>query len=602
MSSGPPSPSDHPGAVRRHASQAAIPAAVLLLLALVAGLIYHARAAEQSHRATAERALRDYAAFAAWEFSRHALEQVRSSASVTVLPAYRMRLASGAALPSPSLLSRQSITCSCEFGKDVRLGFRVTLPSGTLDTDRQADAPTRQAIMRHLPEFRELAVALTDTGRDEFTEARPEWARVSFDTIAGESAMLMYTVMRDRKGVARAAYGVVGEPIQLGEAFTCIGDAGSGEPLLPPSLTRGAPNDSMLHVRLEYPGGGTAYALGAPTGGAHSASDTMPAEFGGLITVVELRPAMASSLLIGGVPQTRLPWLLALLGLAALLAALALVQLRRGRELTRLRSQFVANVSHELRTPLAQISMFSETLLLARERSPAERQHFLSVIFREARRLTTLVDGVLRFSRGEAGMTRLRLEPRDLVADAHETLQAFHPLAAAAHVVVRADLTDDAWVLADSGALRQILLNLLDNAVKYGPRGQTVTVRVETATAASGRSEVRVSVTDQGPGVDVADRERVFEPFARLEHAGQPRVPGSGIGLAVVRELVAAHGGRVWVESAAEPPHGAQMSFTLPALPAVTMAEHSATADQDATVPGSGMPGTDDREFAAAER
>jgi signal transduction histidine kinase len=303
-----------------------------------------------------------------------------------------------------------------------------------------------------------------------------------------------------------------------------------------------------------------------------AATDTMASDQGGLRITVGLEPRLASSLIIGGLPQSRLPALVALLVLSLLLSAIALVQLRRSRELARLRNQFVANVSHELRTPLAQISMFSETLLLGRERSTDERRHFLSVIFRETRRLASLVESVLRFSRGEAGATRLRPEPHDVAAEARETLGTFAPLAAAAGARLRAQLDAGAHAMVDSGALRQILLNLLDNAVKYGREGQTITVRV-----VRGGDEVLLSVDDEGPGIPPKDRRRVFDPFERLDRRGAPRTSGAGIGLAVVRDLVIAHAGRVWIEDA--PAGGARVSIALRAVEAPQRGDRVAPAE-----------------------
>jgi signal transduction histidine kinase len=118
-------------------------------------------------------------------------------------------------------------------------------------------------------------------------------------------------------------------------------------------------------------------------------------------------------------------------------------------------------------------------------------------------------------------------------------------------------LEEDVVATVDTGALRQIVLNLLDNAVKYGPVGQTVTVRLARA-----GDQARLVVEDQGPGIAPADRSRVWEPFQRLECAAQSAVAGSGIGLAVVAELVVLHNGRAWVEDA--PARGARFIVEIP--------------------------------------
>jgi signal transduction histidine kinase len=532
--------------------------ALLLMLALVAGLIAHARASERSHRATAERALRDYAAFAAWGFTRELTSLVQDGVTSTLSRARRLHLRDGQVLPPASLLFPDSSSCGCGFQPDVWASWRVELPTGAVTLHGQVDSVARRALHERLPVLASTAAHEGVGRRDSLPNALRSWARLVVDSLAGKTQAVVYTVVRDQDGTARAAYGVVALPRFLTNAFHCVSD---NNRLLPPSLIGPAPNDSLLAIRVARADGTVFYTAGDASSG-FLATDTVASYLGALAATVELRSEIASSLVIGGLPPSRLPMLLGLLGAAALLAVVALVQLRRARELARLRSEFVANVSHELRTPLAQISMFSETLYLGRERSSDERQHFLSVIFREARRLTTLVESVLRYSRGEAHGNRLRLESRDIAQEVRETVQSFEPLAVAADVALAVDLAHDAVAMVDPGALRQIVLNLLDNAVKYGPREQTVTVRVSRT-----GNDVLVSVCDEGPGIPTADRERVFEPFARLDRPELPRVSGTGIGLAVVRELVQAHHGRVWIEPARDTiPAGTRVCLALPAI------------------------------------
>src|SRR5262249_55194768 len=142
----------------------------------------------------------------------------------------------------------------------------------------------------------------------------------------------------------------------------------------------------------------------------------------------------------------------------------------------RLRADFVSSVSHELRTPLAQIRLFAETLLLGRVRSDAEERRSLEIIDQEARRLTHLVENVLAFSRAERHAIRLQREPTALTPLVAAVVEAFEPLAATRKVTLRRDIFPGIFADADPDALRQMLINLLDNAVKYGPESQTVTV------------------------------------------------------------------------------------------------------------------------------
>src|SRR6266566_3428888 len=221
----------------------------------------------------------------------------------------------------------------------------------------------------------------------------------------------------------------------------------------------------------------------------------------------------------------------------------ALVQLRRESQLTRLRSDFISGVSHELRTPLAQIRMFSETLTLGRVRSDEERRRSLAIIDQEARRLTHLVENLLHFSRSERQTAHITPEPTALGPLVQEVIDGFAPLAAARGATIAATVPDDLVVTADPGAVRQMLLNLLDNAVKYGPAGQEVRIG---ATRKNGVAKLWVD--DGGPGIPRADRERVWERFWRLERDRESAVAGSGIGLAVVRELATLHHGRAWID------------------------------------------------------
>jgi len=226
----------------------------------------------------------------------------------------------------------------------------------------------------------------------------------------------------------------------------------------------------------------------------------------------QIRAAMADQLVIGGLPRSRLPFLLALLGIAAALSFVAVAQLRREGELSRLRADFVANISHELRTPLAQMRLYLETLRLGRFTTEAQRAWSLDNVERETTRLGHLVERVLRFSRGE----RAAPDPRqatDVSTELQRIVAEFQPLADARGAKLVAEIDAVPHVALQPDALRHIALNLLDNAVKYGPRGQTV--RVKLARGNGGMREwgnadtVRLEISDEGPGIPVPERERV---------------------------------------------------------------------------------------------
>jgi signal transduction histidine kinase len=233
---------------------------------------------------------------------------------------------------------------------------------------------------------------------------------------------------------------------------------------------------------------------------------------------------------------------------------------RREQALTELRADFVASASHELRTPLAQIRMFAELMRKGSLRTEEDIDRALRVIEKEANRLTILVDNILNFTRLRKRVARDVPVPARVAEEVRQVVADFEQLAAERRVRVEVEADEDAVAWVDSLALRQVLLNFLENAVKYGPRGGTVRVRAERA--AEGR--VRVAVEDQGPGVPEDEREKVWRAFYRRQDAIDSGETGSGIGLAVVRELVMQFGGTTMVEEV--PGGGARFVAEFPGV------------------------------------
>jgi two-component system phosphate regulon sensor histidine kinase PhoR len=224
-----------------------------------------------------------------------------------------------------------------------------------------------------------------------------------------------------------------------------------------------------------------------------------------------------------------------------------------------IRRDFVANVSHELRTPLTAIRGFAETLRSS-EVPVEQRRQYLDVILRHADRLSALIEDLLELSRIEGGIRGLVPEPVDVTAVARDLLQDLKPRldAGQLHAEVRAEPAPRA--LADRRALEQVLLNLLDNAIKYSEKGG----RIEIAVSGSA-PWVRIDVADTGIGIPEADRARVFERFYRVEKARSRDLGGTGLGLAIVKHLVQAQDGEVFVSS--REGEGTVFTVRLPAAP-----------------------------------
>jgi two-component system, OmpR family, phosphate regulon sensor histidine kinase PhoR len=233
------------------------------------------------------------------------------------------------------------------------------------------------------------------------------------------------------------------------------------------------------------------------------------------------------------------------------------------RRLEQMRTEFVANVSHELRTPLTAIQGYLETLLggALEERENARR--FLDIAFRHTERLGRLLNDLTDLSNIELNKVKLALEPVALDEMVESVLAIMQPKAEARHVALTAEVASDLPAAhADHDRLAQVLINLVDNAVKYTPADGRVTVRV---TAAVGGGVLVVDVADSGIGIPAADLPRITERFYRVDKARSRELGGTGLGLAIVKHLVIAHGGELTIESTAE--RGTTVRFTLPTAP-----------------------------------
>ena len=224
------------------------------------------------------------------------------------------------------------------------------------------------------------------------------------------------------------------------------------------------------------------------------------------------------------------------------------------RRLNALKADFVANVSHELKTPLSVVRMFGEMLLTNRVRNEEKRQEYLEIICRESERLSSLIENVLDFAALERGKKKFALREGDLVDVVTRAVETFRYRIEQEGTEVHVERPSDIpQVSMDEQAVLLAVINLLDNAVKYGG-GSPVTVSV-----AARKNEVAVSVRDRGPGIPKEDLKRVFERFYRTRRKELAR--GSGIGLALVKHIAEAHGGHAWAENAQD--GGAIVGFTM---------------------------------------
>lgn len=240
-------------------------------------------------------------------------------------------------------------------------------------------------------------------------------------------------------------------------------------------------------------------------------------------------------------------------------AVTATVLLGRKARTARLQSDFLANVSHELRTPLSAIRMYAQTLQNERLREdPQKTRECLDTIVRETEWLETMVDRVLTWRSAAKDRLVLELRIAPVAGTVQSALDRFSLLIAPGEVEITTEVTTTAPVAHDANAIVTALLNLLINAYKYTGTNKRITVR-----AFDRGAEVVLEVEDNGIGIPLMDRHRIFEPFFRSDDRLRARSTGAGLGLAITRTLITAHGGMIEVTS--QEGRGTRMTVRLPA-------------------------------------
>jgi heavy metal sensor kinase len=222
--------------------------------------------------------------------------------------------------------------------------------------------------------------------------------------------------------------------------------------------------------------------------------------------------------------------------------------------------RFTADASHELRSPLGAMRAAIE-VALQRPRKPEEYRRVLASLGEQCERLTTLINALLLLARADAGELEIERQPIDLAAIASEVVEMFEPLAEERGVRLTAEVPGPVSIQGDPSRIRQLVTNLVDNAIRFSEPGGSVTVRVEAFDAAGRLSWVALSVIDTGVGIPADHLPHIFERFYRVDAARAPG--GCGLGLSICRWIVEAHGGYIHVRSAP----GEGTSFTVTLLP-----------------------------------
>jgi len=255
---------------------------------------------------------------------------------------------------------------------------------------------------------------------------------------------------------------------------------------------------------------------------------------------------------------TNLGILLALIIFLGVAAYMILLNVRREMRLAQKKADFVSNVSHELRTPLALISMFAETLEMDRVKEPSKKKEYYRIMQKESGRLTGIVNKILTFSQMDSGRKIFRRDPIELNEIVGEIVSNYEFHLESKGFKYSLSLCDEKLQLTgDREALEEVLINLIDNAIKYSKDNKQVDIQTKQT-----NGKAIMLVMDKGIGIPKADQEQVFEKFFRVSVGDLAQTKGTGLGLSLVKEIVEEHQGEIRLES--EPGKGSIFMIILP--------------------------------------
>ncbi|HEX6064049.1 MAG TPA: HAMP domain-containing sensor histidine kinase, partial [Longimicrobiales bacterium] len=416
-----------------------LPALLVVALGVTGVVTYQAYEATREHRAVAESVLAAYVSFVARDVQQSARGALLNCAEIWLYPV----------MLEKSRASMSQIRHDGSCGETDGGRFEIDLQTGQTQTDRlppQIVAWLRDTIPQH------PAVEYLNNWRIGLITA----------SIEGRNELIAYAERRaDGKPVS-----VIGT-VALGALPVILSKADENVPV-PPEMGDGSLTDffTVHHTNARHEN----------TAPHFYQSGALEPSFASIPLTIGLNTKGLARLAPQGLPPHRGWEFLGLFGLAVGLVASSLLLLRREEQLARTRANFVSGVSHELRTPLAQIRLFAEMLLLGRVRTESDRRRSLEIIDTEARRLSQLVENVLQVARSERGHMHVNPIAMRVAPIIRECVESFSLLAEARSMEFRMELQEGLIAPVDSAAVRQIVLNLLDNAAKYGPNGQRIVV------------------------------------------------------------------------------------------------------------------------------
>ncbi len=533
--------------VREQRNAIATVAILTAMLLVVALLTLNGWRTARTHERAVNAALRSYATFAAALYRERVEALVFQSLTPMRVFATTRAAGKGPELPPARALHdsvNAAIACKCRTVLAPNYAFRLDLRNGRFES--AGDSAVSRDVQRW------IAAGIT-AGLKDYQRTQTYASIVN--SADRRTRLVYYSVRRNTSGEPAIVYGLEASRASLDSVV--FGEALKEAMLQGMVAGDSIPNDSLISVAVSDSLGVSLYHTPTVYAPAHTGKETVMMQGGVFPLTVALNPAVAPRLLVGGVPRSQLPLLLGLLGLTTALVVGAVRLTWRTSALARMRADFTSSVSHELRTPITQIMLFAETIALGRVRTLTEARREARVITEEGRRLLDLIENVLHFARSERYELPINRQLTNLSDLVRQTVADFEPVASAAGVTLKATLEDAVGARIDGPAVQRSLRNVLDNAIKYAVVGREAHVGLVLMGA-----RASIWVDDRGPGVPPADRTRIWGAFVRLERDMNQATGGSGIGLAVVRDIVVRHGGTVRIEEA--PSGGARFVMEFP--------------------------------------
>lgn len=309
-------------------------------------------------------------------------------------------------------------------------------------------------------------------------------------------------------------------------------DIWENQKILPRSVAGEKTKDELLAIEILSTNGSQIFSSGNPSGKKISVKGNLGSEFGILQEKMAISKQAGLNLMNAGIHGESNIILFVLFSLAAGLGIIAFLQFKHETKLIRMKRDFISNISHELRTPVTQIRMFSETLLNGRTRNEEERKKSLQIIERKSKKLSHLISNILDFSEKENRILKTRPEKVKVDNEVKQVVQEFKPLTESASIDINLELEPTTACINPSG-FKQILSNVLDNAIKYGPEEQQIDIILR-----KGKNNIILSIADEGPGIPEEQHDKVWEANWRQNDSSSRSETGSGIGLYVVRQYL----------------------------------------------------------------